>query len=189
MSSFLRTTKHPKTKKWHTAAWIDDYFGHYKYAVIFPGMEVFNADDREWETKDKKIDELTWEDFKDYPNYEPLVLPENFGKFVTKDSGKRKEFASGMVRDLNDDKPMYTLCYQPMFKRWAELMTRGAKKYGANNWKKAEGEEELERFKDSALRHMMQWLEGDKTEDHAAAVFFNISGCEYVKSKLKYGKP
>ena len=30
-----------------------------------------------------------------------------------------------MVRDVNDDKPMYILCWQPMLKRWAELMTRG----------------------------------------------------------------
>lgn len=107
-------------------------------------------------------------------------------KFKTKDSGKRKEFKSGMVRDTNDDKPMYILCYQPMLKRWAELMTRGAKKYGINNWMLASGQEELDRFKDSALRHMYQYLEGDESEDHAAAVFFNLSGAEYVKTKLKY---
>lgn len=105
-------------------------------------------------------------------------------KFITKDSGARKEFKSGMVRDTNEDKPMYTLCWQPMLKRWAELMTRGAVKYGKNNWMKADGEEELDRFKDSALRHMMQWLEGDESEDHASAVFFNIAGAEYVKNKL-----
>lgn len=107
-----------------------------------------------------------------------------YTKFITKDSGKRKEFSSGMKRDINDDKPMYILIWQPMLKRWAELMTRGAKKYGINNWMLASGEEELNRFKDSALRHMYQWLEGDESEDHAAAVFFNISGAEYVKSKL-----
>lgn len=105
-------------------------------------------------------------------------------EFVTLDSGKRKEFAGGMLRDTNEGKPQYTLCYQPMLKRWAQLMTRGAVKYGRNNWMKASGEEELERFKDSALRHMFQWLEGDLSEDHASAVFFNISGAEYVRSKM-----
>jgi len=105
-------------------------------------------------------------------------------QFITKDSGKRKEFKSGMVRDTQDGKPMYTLCYQPMLKRWAELMTRGAIKYGRNNWQLASGEEELERFKDSALRHIYQWLEGDTSEDHAAAVFFNMSGAEYVHAKI-----
>lgn len=108
--------------------------------------------------------------------------------FKTLDSGKREEFKSGMMRDINDDKPMYTLIWQPMVKRLAELMTRGAKKYGKNNWMLASGEEELERFKDSALRHMYQYLEGDESEDHAAAVWFNIMGCEYVKDKLNEKK-
>lgn len=105
-------------------------------------------------------------------------------KFLTKDSGKRKEFTSGMMRDINDDKPMYTLIWFPMIKRLAELMTRGAQKYGKHNWKLASGLEELERFQDSALRHMYQYLEGDETEDHAAAVCFNLMGSEYVKEKL-----
>ena len=105
-------------------------------------------------------------------------------EWETKDSGKRLEFDSGMVRDVNYNKPMYTLIWQPMIKRWAELMTRGANKYGKNNWKLANGEEELDRFKDSALRHMYQWLEGDESEDHASAVFFNVAGAEYVKDKM-----
>ena len=105
-------------------------------------------------------------------------------KYKTLDSGKKKNFKSGMVRNLDEDKPMYVLCYRPMFKRWAELMTRGAKLYGKNNWMLADGEEELERFKDSALRHMIQWLEGEQDEDHAAACYFNISGAEYVRDKM-----
>ena len=105
-------------------------------------------------------------------------------KFTTKDSGKRKEFKSGMVRDIEEDKPRYDLLYFPMLKRWAELMARGAKKYGEGNWEKAEGEEELNRFKASALRHMIQWFEGQEDEDHASAVMFNISGAEMVKAKI-----
>lgn len=109
------------------------------------------------------------------------------GIYKTKDSGKRLEFKSGMVRDVEDDKPQYDLVYLPMLKRWAELMGRGAKKYGRHNWKLASGEAELERFKGSAFRHLVQWIEGDETEDHASAVFFNISGAEMVKEKLKNG--
>lgn len=103
---------------------------------------------------------------------------------ITKDSGKRIKFKSGMVRDIQDDKPQYDLIYMPMLKRWAELMARGAKKYGRDNWKKAKGEEELNRFKASALRHMIQWFEGENDEDHASAVFFNISGAEMIKQKM-----
>lgn len=104
--------------------------------------------------------------------------------FETKDSGKRQEFPTGMVRDVQTDKPRYDLLDGPMLKRWAELMARGAIKYGENNWRKAATPEELNRFRASALRHMYQWLEGDISEDHGAAVMFNIAGAEMVQCKL-----
>lgn len=106
-------------------------------------------------------------------------------EWETKDSGERQQFSTGMVRDVQTDKPRYDLLDLPMLKRWAELMARGAKKYGENNWKKAGTEEELNRFKASALRHMFQYMEGDVTEDHGAAVFFNIAVAEMVRSKIE----
>lgn len=104
--------------------------------------------------------------------------------FETKDSGKREAFSTGMVRDIQTDKPRYDLLDMPMLTRWAELMGRGASKYGEENWRKAATEEELRRFKASALRHCIQWFMDDRTEDHGSAVFFNISGAEMVRSKL-----
>lgn len=116
--------------------------------------------------------------------------------FVTKDSGRRQEYRTGMRRDLQDDKPAFELCTPKnttkednMLYRWAMLMRRGAVKYGERNWELACTEEELERFKGSALRHMMQWLNGwDSEEDHAAAVMFNLQCAEYVKRRLKDAK-
>ena len=106
--------------------------------------------------------------------------------FITWDSGKREEYASGMVRDTQNDKVRYDLVDFPMLQRWAELMTRGAVKYGPDNWKKASSAAELDRFRASALRHMYQWLyDIDSDEDHAAAVYFNIAGAEMVREKLK----
>ncbi len=107
--------------------------------------------------------------------------------FETKDSGKREEFTGGMVRDTQDDKPRYDLLDRAFLKRWAELMARGAKKYGEETWRLASGERELQRFKASATRHLFQWLDGDTTEDHAAAVAFNLAGAEMVATKLKKG--
>lgn len=101
-----------------------------------------------------------------------------------KDSGKREEFASGMVRDTADGKTRYDLVLDgPMFHRLAEHLTKGAQKYAPRNWMKATGPAELERFRESAVRHFFQWLHGDTDEDHAAAVFFNINGYEYVKAR------
>lgn len=110
-------------------------------------------------------------------------------KFVIKDSGKRQSFKSGMIRDIQDNKTDFTRALDgPMFDRWADHLTKGEKKYpdtklGVPNWTLANGEAELVRFKKSAFRHFRQWLRGDTDEDHAAAVFFNINGAEYVKNQ------
>lgn len=112
--------------------------------------------------------------------------------YVTKDSGAREEFSSGMKRDTQEGKVRFDLIFPPgiayddqILTRFAGLMTRGAEKYDAHNWMKAEGESELERFRSSAFRHFMQWMAGETDEDHAAAVMFNLMGAEYVKGKLE----
>ncbi len=107
--------------------------------------------------------------------------------YQTKDSGQRQEFSTGMVRDIQTNKPRYDLVDWHMITRWAELMQRGALKYGEHNWKKAETQEELNRFKASALRHVIQWFNEETDEDHGSAVYFNIAGAEMVKRKLKAG--
>lgn len=115
-------------------------------------------------------------------------------KYTTKDSGKREEYSTGMRRDSRDGKPnLY--CWIPkdipykdqLWTRIGELATRGAEKYGLRNMDLARTEEELERFKTSALRHMMQWLCEEDDEDHAAATFFNILQAENVKWRMLNG--
>lgn len=104
--------------------------------------------------------------------------------YEVKDSGERLEFASGMVRDVTTDKTDYSLVLDgPMFERWANHLSKGAQKYSKRNWMLAEGDAELERFRESAFRHFLQWYYGDLDEDHAAAVFFNINGAEYVRGR------
>jgi len=104
--------------------------------------------------------------------------------FTIKDSGYREEFASGMVRDTADDKLDPSLVKDgPMYKRWVTHLTLGAKKYAARNWMKASGQAEYDRFRQSAQRHFDQWFDGETDEDHAAAVFFNINGAEYVRDR------
>lgn len=60
---------------------------------------------------------------------------------------------------------------------------------GSGNWKKASTREEADRFRASALRHCIQWYVGETDEDHGAAVYFNISGYEMVKEKMKCLSP
>lgn len=106
-------------------------------------------------------------------------------EFETKDSGERLVFESGMQRDVTTGKTQWHLVADgPLLHRYALLLTRGAEKYEPRNWMKASGVEELERFKESAFRHFMQWYYGDDDEDHAAAVVFNMNGAEYVANNL-----
>jgi hypothetical protein len=114
--------------------------------------------------------------------------------FTTKDSGVREEYGSGMVRDTEAGKPRFDLMlargvpYAAQFlSRVAALLGRGAEKYNARNWEKASGPEELERFKGSAQRHLMQWLCDETDEDHAAAVVFNLLAYETTKWKMDNG--
>jgi len=104
------------------------------------------------------------------------------GHYVVRDSGERKVFASGMQRDTDEGKIKWSLVADgPMLRRWAEHLTKGAVKYDDKNWMKADGPEELERFKESAFRHFMAWYYGDKDgEDHAAGIYYNVNGAEYV---------
>lgn len=122
-------------------------------------------------------------------NIENIV--NDLAPFQIKDSGVRKEFASGSLRDTTEGKVNYgKLLDGPMLERWAVHLTNGAKKYpdvspGVANWTLINSPEELARYKESAFRHFMQWYRGDTDEDHASAVFFNINGVEYLKGRLK----
>lgn len=126
-------------------------------------------------------------------------------EFTTKDSGERTQFDSGMVRDTTTGKARPDLIRSgPMFQRWTALLTRGAIKYDANNWMKAKGQAELDRFLESAARHFEIWFMWRRfginievpnsptteplTEDHAAAVFFNVNGSEYAADRLTESK-
>lgn len=91
--------------------------------------------------------------------------------FVTKDSGERQHFESGARRDISEGKPRFDLIELAALRRWAELMGRGAEKYGSRNWELGMP---VTRFVESGLRHFFQYLEGDRTEDHLAAVLFNV---------------
>jgi len=94
------------------------------------------------------------------------------------------------VRDTSAGKLRYGRVLDgPMLDRWAAHLQKGAVKYpdvapGVANWTLAKGPAELQRFRESAFSHFVKWLRGETDEDHAAAVFFNINGAEYVEAQV-----
>lgn len=112
-------------------------------------------------------------------------------RWTTKDSGARAEYESGMVRDTEEGKARFDLLVplgvpyeKQILTRFADLLARGAEKYSARNWEKADSQAELDRYKSSAFRHFMQWITGETDEDHAAAVMFNIMCYETIKDRV-----
>lgn len=112
-------------------------------------------------------------------HYEKDHKLDNMKTYETKDSGKRVLYKSGFNRDSTVGKPRYDLIPTQLLTRIADLYARGAAKYGDSNWKRADTNEELERFKASAWRHFIQWQEGQEDEDHASAVMWNVIAYEW----------
>jgi hypothetical protein len=113
-------------------------------------------------------------------------------QFITKDSGEREEFDSGMKRDTEAGKPRFDLMLpegvpydEQILTRFAMLLSRGAEKYDARNWEQGDSEDEIARAKSSAFRHFMQWICGERDEDHMAAVIFNLMVVETIERKIR----
>lgn len=98
---------------------------------------------------------------------------------MIKDSGKKDKFDSGFQRDSGDGKPNFDLIPYEVLKQIANHYTEGARKYGENNWRKASTEEEYKRFKRAALRHILQWSDGQVDEDHLSACIWNLMSYEW----------
>lgn len=90
-----------------------------------------------------------------------------------KDSGERREFETGAVRDMSEGKGLMVVMPAAALLRLSRHYEHGAKKYGKFNWQKGIP---VSSFMDSALRHIMKYLDGWDDEDHLAAAAFNILG-------------
>jgi len=67
---------------------------------------------------------------------------------------------------------------------WESLAFRlsdGAKYYGTNNWKKARGAEEYERFIESFVRHSFEVLINSTSEENVSGAMFNLMGIHYMR--------
>lgn len=103
---------------------------------------------------------------------------------VTKDSGQREQFDTGAHRDMRRGKGRYDLLSPFMVKRLAQLMERGAEKYDVRNWEQGFP---FGRCLDSALRHVFQYLAGERDEDHLAGAVFNIAAVMHFEEMVGRG--
>lgn len=92
-------------------------------------------------------------------------------EFQLKDSGKREEFQTGAVRDTSEGKGCYELISPVAMKRLAVVLEKGKKKYQARNWERGM---QMGRTMQSAIRHLNDYLEGKRDEDHLGQAMFNV---------------
>jgi hypothetical protein len=90
---------------------------------------------------------------------------------------------NGGNRDSAEDKLDYTLLPIPALNRITQHYVNGMKKYKRDNWKKLSTPEDIERYKQSMFRHLIQYLEGQDNEDHLAAVVWNAMALLYFEQK------
>jgi hypothetical protein len=67
----------------------------------------------------------------------------------------------------------------------AKHFEEGAKKYGENNWQKGIP---VHCYIDSAVRHYLKWLRGDKDEPHDRAFVWNLMCCIWEVDYHEYGE-
>jgi hypothetical protein len=105
-------------------------------------------------------------------------------EYKVKDSGKRQEFKTGAVRDIQEGKGRYDLITPVALKRLAKHYENGAKKYGDSNWTKGIP---LKRIADSAIRHLFNYLSGDRSEDHIIACAWNCFAIAHTEEMIMNG--
>lgn len=88
-----------------------------------------------------------------------------------KDSGERREFASGAVRDMSEGKGRMDLLPWAAVMEVAKHCENGAKKYGEHNVDKGIP---LHSLCDSAARHLAKYLDGWTDEPHLLAAAWNL---------------
>lgn len=88
---------------------------------------------------------------------------------------------TGSSRSDRSGKGRFDLIPPCALKRLALRYEGGAVAHGPRNWEKGMS---VERCYDSALRHLLQWGDGQKDEDHLGAVLWNICAIMHMEEKL-----
>lgn len=114
-----------------------------------------------------------------YDSKDESAAPSEFRPVIS-DSGERTSFSSGAVRDLHSGKGRCDLLPMCVLLRLAKHYENGALKYEERNWERGIP---AHSFADSALRHMMKYMDGQNDEDHLIAAIWNLCGLAWTEEK------
>jgi len=109
------------------------------------------------------------------PDKEPPTPQPIENDYKIKDSGERREFGTGAVRDMAKGKGRFDLLPWAVIRAIAIHYQKGCEKYGDRNWEKGLP---VKSFLDSAMRHAAQVVDGRNDENHLIAAIWNLC-CAY----------
>lgn len=105
-------------------------------------------------------------------------------EFDLHDSGYRREFGTGAVRDTDDGKSRPDALSPYALERFGAHMAKGFLKYGEFNFEKGIPVSQLVA---SLERHLNAFKRGDRSEDHCSAMLFNVQAIIHFESLAKLG--
>lgn len=105
------------------------------------------------------------------------------------DSGDRREFSTGSVRDVRTGKGRFDLISPFAILSLANRLEDGMDKYGERNWEKGQN---LMSYIDSAKRHINDFIIGTmvgqkSAEDHMSAALWNIQAFIHTQAMINEG--
>lgn len=106
-------------------------------------------------------------------------------QFTVKDSGEREEWETGSKRDTRMGKGRFDLIPTGPLRELAVVYEQGAVKYGDSNWKKGQP---LQRYIDSAMRHINALVAGETTENHAMQAAWNMFAYRWTLEEIEAGR-
>lgn len=124
---------------------------------------------------------LPFDSFFEHGEYEVIVEEKENDNPTLKDSGNRREFETGAVRDIEEGKGRCDLLPAVAILRLAKHFENGAVKYGEHNWQKGIP---IHSYIDSSIRHLMNYLDGQVDEDHLCAAAWNLVCAMWTEEKI-----
>jgi hypothetical protein len=106
-------------------------------------------------------------------------------KHCVKDSGQRRGFDTGSVRDVREGKGRFDLLPCNAIRLIARHFEAGSRKYGARNWERGQP---LSVYLDSALRHTFAHLDGARDERHDLAAAWNLLCLIETQHRISVGR-
>lgn len=107
------------------------------------------------------------------------------GKNNLPDTGERRSFETGAVRDASIGKGHFHSIPPIALRKLAKRFEDGAAKYSENNWMKGIP---LSAYVDSLERHFLAIQEGDESEDHYGALIWNSCTMAWTDNEILEGR-